>query len=228
MIGIIGAMKIEVEAIRAKTENKETRVVGSIEFVSGTLNGVEIVSAVCGIGKTAAAMCTEAMIVVYKPDIIINTGVGGTLTNELSVCDVAVADCVCQHDYDLTPIGEEPGFVPAVNMVKIPCDPRAVKIISECMENDGVKIKTGPIASGDQFIASREAKDRIVGTFDAIACEMEGASIGQVCRVNNVPFAVVRAISDCADGEASMTYTDFLPKAADAAARMIESAVTKL
>jgi adenosylhomocysteine nucleosidase len=113
-------------------------------------------------------------------------------------------------------------------MVKIPCDPRAVKIISECMENDGVKIKTGPIASGDQFIASREAKDRIVGTFGAIACEMEGASIGQVCRVNNVPFAVVRAISDCADGEASMTYTDFLPKAADAAARMIESAVTKL
>ncbi|MBQ6264593.1 MAG: 5'-methylthioadenosine/adenosylhomocysteine nucleosidase [Clostridia bacterium] len=227
-IGIIGAMEIEIKTIRSKMENKQSSVAGGMEFVSGTLNGTPVVTAVCGIGKVCAAMCAQAMILKYNPSLIINTGVGGTLTDELSVCDIAVADSVCQHDFDLSPVGEVPGMVPAVNTVKIPCDERAVEILTACAkEFEGVRVKTGTIASGDQFIASDETRRRITGTFGAISCEMEGASIGQVCRLNNIPFAIVRAISDSADGKAEMTYTEFLPLAADNAAKMIEYIVTK-
>ena len=228
VIGIIGAMEIEIKTIRSKMENKQSSVAGGMEFVSGTLNGTEVVTAVCGIGKVCAAMCTQAMILKYKPSLIINTGVGGTLTDELSVCDIAIADYVCQHDFDLTPIGDPPGRIPSVQMVKIPCDTRAVEILNLCAEGfDGIKVRTGTIASGDQFIASNEARKRIIDTFGAISCEMEGASIGQVCRLNDTPFAIVRAISDSADGKAEMTYTEFLPIAADNAAKMIEYIVEK-
>ncbi|MBR3439120.1 MAG: 5'-methylthioadenosine/adenosylhomocysteine nucleosidase [Clostridia bacterium] len=228
MTGIIGAMEIEIKTIRSKMENKQSSFAGGIEFVSGTLNGNEVVTAVCGIGKVCAAMCTQAMIMKYKPSLIINTGVGGTLTDELSVCDIAIADCVCQHDFDLTPIGEVPGKIPAVDTVKIPCDERAVEILTLCAEQfDGIKVKTGTIASGDQFIASDDQRRRIVDTFGAISCEMEGAAIGQVSRLNDIPFAIVRAISDSADGSAEMTYNEFLPIAADNAAKMIEFIVAK-
>ena len=223
MLGIIGAMEIEIKTIRSKMQNKKSDFAGGIEFVSGTLNGTEVVTAVCGIGKVCAAMCTQAMVLKYKPSLIMNTGVGGTLTNELGVCDIAVADSVCQHDFDLSPIGDPPGRIPAVEAVKTPCDQKAVKILEECAERlDGIKTKTGTIASGDQFIADDAQRHRITELFGAISCEMEGGAIGQVCRLNGTPFAIVRAISDSADGSAEMSYNEFLPIAADNAAKMIE------
>ena len=228
MIGIIGAMEIEIKTIRSKMEGKQSSTAGGMEFVSGTLNGTPVVTAVCGIGKVCAAMCTQAMVINYKPSLIINTGVGGTLTDELSVCDICVADNVCQHDFDLTSIGSPAGEIPAINAVKIPCDARAVEILTECAKQfDGIKVKTGTVASGDQFIAGDAQRQRIIDLFGASACEMEGGSIGQVCRLNNIPFAVVRAISDSADGSAEMSYNEFLPLAADNAAKMIEDIVAK-
>ena len=228
MIGIIGAMEIEIKTIRSKMENKQSSVAGGIEFVSGTLNGRDVVTAVCGIGKVCAAMCTQAMILKYKPSLIINTGVAGTLTTDLSVTDICVADYVCQHDFDTSPIGDPPGQICALNMIKIPCDERAVEILLDCgRQLDGVKVLTGTVASGDQFIAGDAQRQRIIDLFGASACEMEGGSIGQVCRLNNIPFAVVRAISDSADGSAEMSYNEFLPLAADNAAKMIEDIVAK-
>lgn len=222
MIGIIGAMQIEVETIRSKMENKVSRTVSDMEFVSGTYEGKETVTAVCGIGKVAAAMCAEAMILTYLPELIVNTGVGGTLTPELSVGDVAIAENVCQHDMDTTPIGDPPGFISGPNIVKMPTDEKTVNALMSCAEGLGLKAVKGTIASGDQFIHSKEQKEHIVSLFGGIACEMEGAAIGHVCYVNKVPFAVVRAISDCADGESPMTYAEFLPIAADNAAKMLD------
>ena len=223
MIGIIGAMKIEISAIRELMQDTETKALGGIEFVSGTLHGRQIVTAVCGIGKVAAAMCAQAMILGYSPELIVNTGVGGTLTKDLSVGDIAVAESVVQHDMDTSPLGDEVGFISGINVINIPCDAKAVAKLIECAADfEDVKTLKGVIASGDQFIADAGKKDFIAGNFSAIACEMEGAAIGQVCYTNGVPFAVVRAISDSADEEAHMSYAQFLPAAAANAAKMIE------
>lgn len=225
MIGIIGAMKIEIEQIRAKTENPESVTISGVEYVAGTLNGKKIVTAVCGIGKVAAAMCAQTMILRFAPELIINTGVGGTLTDRLGVGDVAIACDVVQHDMDTTAIGDAPGFISGISVVKMPCDRGTVEVLQKCAAELSISSVVGTIASGDQFISSPSQKARIVSLFDAVACEMEGAAIGQVCFTNSVPFAVVRAISDCADGSAPVSYTEFLPAAASNAAKMIEFTV---
>ena len=151
MIGIIAAMNVEMESLRSYIQNPVTETISGITFVSGTLEGSEVVTAVCGIGKVFAAMCAQTMILRYKPD---------------------------------------------------------------CTQ-------TGVIASGDQFISSSERKSAIVETFGAIACEMEGASIGQVCYVNRVPFCVLRAISDSADGSSHMDYPTFVGMAAEQSVKLL-------
>ncbi len=223
MIGVIGAMHIEVETIKSIMENKTAEKIGGIEFVKGTLHGREIVIAVCGIGKVAAAMCTQIMILKYSPECIINTGVGGSLSTSLAIGDIAVAESLVQHDMDTSPLGDPVGLISGLNMVNIPADKRVAEVLLKGIETlDNVKGMTGVIASGDQFIASDEKKKFITDNFGAIVCEMEGASIAQVCFSNGVPFGVVRAVSDCADGSSHMDYGEFLPVAAANAAKLIE------
>lgn len=226
MIGIIGAMHIEVETVKSLMENKVSETVSGMEFVSGTLFGRKIVVAVCGIGKVAAAMCAQTMILKYSPECIINTGVGGSLDPELHICDVVIAESLVQHDMDTSPLGDPVGLISGINIVNIPCDDRVTAALLKAAEAlDGVRTAAGVIASGDQFIASAEAKKRIVDRFGARVCEMEGAAIAQVCYINFVPFAIVRAVSDCADGSSHMAYEEFLPNAAATAARLIEGFV---
>ncbi|MBQ4626333.1 MAG: 5'-methylthioadenosine/adenosylhomocysteine nucleosidase [Clostridia bacterium] len=223
MIGIIGAMRIEVETIKSLMENKQSQTVSGVEYVSGTLHGKEIVVAVCGIGKVAAAMCAQTMILKYSPDAIINTGVGGSLSEKLNICDVAIAESLVQHDMDTSPLGDPVGLISGINIINIPCDTAVVGKLEKCVEAlGGIKAVRGVIASGDQFIADGAKKDYIKSNFDAIVCEMEGASIAQVCYTNGVPFGVVRAVSDCADGSSHMDYGEFLPVAAANAAKLIE------
>lgn len=223
MIGIIGAMRIEVETIKSLMENKEAQTVSGVEYVSGTLHGKDIVVAVCGIGKVAAAMCAQTMILKYSPEAIINTGVGGSLSEKLNICDVAIAESLVQHDMDTSPLGDPVGLISGINIVNIPCDGAVVEKLEKCVEAlGGIKAVRGVIASGDQFIADSTKKDYIRSNFDAIVCEMEGASIAQVCYINGVPFGVVRAVSDCADGSSHMDYGEFLPVAAANAAKLIE------
>lgn len=223
MIGIIGAMRIEVETIKSLMEGKRSETVSGMEFVSGTLHGREIVVAVCGIGKVAAAMCAQTMILKYSPECIVNTGVGGSLDPELDICDVVVAESLVQHDMDTSPLGDPVGLISGINIVNIPCDGGVVAALLKAADAlGGVRTATGIIASGDQFIADAESKKRIVDLFGAKVCEMEGAAIAQVCYINAVPFAIVRAVSDCADGSSHMAYAEFLPNAAATAARIIE------
>ena len=223
MTGIIGAMHVEVETIKSLMENKTAEKIGGVEFVKGTLHGKDIVIAVCGIGKVAAAMCTQIMILKYSPDRIINTGVGGSLSTKLAIGDIAVAESLVQHDLDTSPLGDPIGLISGLNMVNIPADKAVADLLLEGIKTlENVKGLSGVIASGDQFIASNEKKKFITENFNAIVCEMEGASIAQVCYSNGVPFGVVRAVSDCADGSSHMDYGEFLPVAAANAAKLIE------
>lgn len=215
MIGIIGAMGIEVRALADLLENKKTETISGVEFMSGKIFGKDAVLAVCGIGKVFAAICAQTMILKYNPDVIINTGVAGTLTDKLSIGDIAIADSVVQHDMDTSPLGDPVGLLSGINIVKIPTDNDTAAKIQGCVNELGVNHQIGTIASGDQFLASKEVKERIVGNFGAIAGEMEGGAIGHVCYVNNKPFCVLRAISDCADGSGAENYMEFLGKAAE-------------
>lgn len=220
MIGIIGAMSVEIEGIQARIEQAETRVIGGNTFISGMLCGQKVVAAKCGIGKVNAAICTQTMILTYQPDLIINSGVGGSLSKDLTFGDIAIAKNLVQHDVDTSALGDPVGLVSTINKIYFECDPRAVELIHEIVSDmDGVSGVIGTIASGDQFIGSGSRKDWITEQFNAIACEMEGGAIAQVCDVANVKCAVIRAISDNADDESHMDYGQFVQMAA---ARSIE------
>lgn len=221
-IGIIGAMQIEVEALCAAMENTETETVGNMTFVYGDLCGKRVVCAKCGIGKVFAAMCAQTMILKYAPDCIINSGVAGTLSDQLSIGQIALAEQVVQHDMDTSPIGDPVGLISGINIIYIPSDPAVTDGLAAAVAAEGVPYKRGTIASGDQFICHTSDKTRIKGSFEAegkpvIACEMEGAAIGQVCYVNSVPYGILRAISDGGDEQAFADYPTFLAAAAETA-----------
>lgn len=215
MIGIIAAMDVEMNSLRSYMENTETEVISGIRFVRGSLEGKDVVTAVCGIGKVFAALCAQTMILHYQPQCIINTGVAGTLTDALTIGSIAVSSAVVQHDMDTSALGDPVGLISGINKVELPADRLLSGQLSACAKVMGVKTATGVIASGDQFVASAERKAFIVEHFKAIACEMEGAAIGQVCHVNKVPFCVLRAISDSADGSSHMDYPTFVQMAAE-------------
>ena len=215
MIGIIAAMDVEMKSLRSYMENTETEVISGIRFVRGTLEGKDVVTAVCGIGKVFAALCAQTMILHYQPRCIINTGVAGTLTDALTIGSIAVSSAVVQHDMDTSPLGDPVGLISGINKVELPADRLLTGQLSACAKVMGIKTATGVIASGDQFVASVERKAFIVEHFKAIACEMEGAAVGQVCYVNKVPFCVLRAISDSADGSSHMDYPTFVQMAAE-------------
>ena len=221
MIGIIAAMNVEMESLRSHIENPVTETVGGVTYVSGRLEGQEVVTAVCGVGKVFAALCAQAMILRYRPECIINTGVAGTLTDRLSVGDIAVSTGVVQHDMDTSPIGDPLGLISGINKVVLPADEALAKKLTACASALGIKTLPGIVASGDQFVASAARKAFIVGQFDAIACEMEGAAVGQACYVNGVPFCVLRAISDSADGSSHMDYPAFARLAAEQSVRLL-------
>ena len=215
MIGIIAAMNVEMEGLRAHMENPVSETVSGVTFVRGTIAGREVVTAVCGIGKVFAALCAQTMILRYAPEAVINTGVAGTLTDELTIGNLAVSSCVVQHDMDTSAIGDPVGLISGINKIEIPADRTLIRRLCAAAQAIGVRALTGCIASGDQFVASPGRKTFITDTFSAIACEMEGAAVGQVCYVNQVPFCVLRAISDSADGSSHMDYPTFVQMAAE-------------
>ncbi|MCD7709676.1 MAG: 5'-methylthioadenosine/adenosylhomocysteine nucleosidase [Clostridiales bacterium] len=211
-IGIIGAMQMEVDALKEQMEDASTEVVSGVTYVSGTVEGRDVVAAVCGIGKVFAAICAEAMILTYKVDCIVNIGVAGTLCPELGVMDVAVADKVVQHDMNTSALGDPIGLISGLDMVFIPSDGQMQKLLCSCLSDKGIRHKVGTIVTGDLFVNDRKQREKLYERFGGIAAEMEGGSIGHVCYVNHVPFAVLRAISDSEGG--AMDYETFAEKAA--------------
>lgn len=212
LIGIIGAMDIEVDAIIGSMQDVQEKVISSVRYVKGKLFNKDVVVAKCGIGKVFAAICAQTMIIEFKPSVIINTGVAGSLVNGFNVLDVAIATSVVQHDMDTSAIGDPVGLISGINVINIDACTEVSDALKSASMNVKCNVKEGVIASGDKFIADAGEKKVINERFGAIACEMEGAAIGHVCYVNSVPFGVLRTISD-GDG-AQMDYMTFAPKAA--------------
>lgn len=222
MIGIIGAMDVEIEAIRSLMKDRQDVTISGVRYSEGTLRGVPCVVAVCGIGKVFAAICAQTMILTWKPDLLLNIGVAGSLSTGLSVGNIAIASCVVQHDMDTSILGDPVGMLSGINLIKLPADVDASAKLAEAAVACGLTVETGVIVSGDQFIGDHDKKEWLRSTFGAIACEMEGAAIGHVAFVNNVPFAVLRAISDSYDTEApQMDYETFKQMAAGNSIRVL-------
>lgn len=213
-IGIIGAMELEVEALKAMMDSARIERISSVDFYSGKINGVDTVVAVAGIGKVNAAVCAQTMILKYSPDLLINVGVAGGLDGDFLIGDIAVADTVAEHDMDTTVTGDPAGFISGIDRVYMDCDKNVADLMEKAAKAVGLNVKRGVIASGDQFISSQEQRDKIIKDFGAIAAEMEGASIGHVCVMNGVPFGVLRAISDGANSDSVMDYPIFAKMAA--------------
>ncbi len=214
MIGIIGAMDIEVNKFKEQMLDVSTETISGTEFVCGTLWGNPTVVAVSGIGKVNAAICTQTMILRYSPEFIINSGVAGGLDPTLNICDTVIANSVVQHDMDTSPLGDPVGYISGLDIVDIPTDALLSEKLLTSANECGIHSIMGKIVSGDQFINSSKKKNYFVDTFGASACEMEAAAIGHVCYKNQVPFAILRSISDSADDESNMAYPEFVAKAA--------------
>lgn len=220
-IGIIGAIEQEVEGLKAIMENTKIETVSSVEFCSGKINGADTVVAAAGVGKVNAAVCAQSMILTYSPDVIINVGAAGGLSPRLEIGDIAVASSVVEHDMDTTPIGDPRGLISGIDKVYMECDKNIAALMENAAKSIGLNSEMGVIASGDQFISSQEQRDFIIGEFNAIAAEMEGASIGHVCTMNNIPFGVLRAISDGANSDSVMDYPTFAKLAAENSVKII-------
>ena len=227
-VGVIGAMKAEIDMLKPRLTNGGTVTVSGIEFVYGELFGMNLVAAVCGIGKVFAAVCAEAMIVTFKPDRVINAGVGGSLTDKLDIGDAGIATAVVQHDMDTTPLGDPKGLISGINKVYFECDERCVALLSQAAEEHGIRCEKGVIASGDCFVNSSAKRDELREEFSAIMCEMESGAIGHVCYINEVPFGVLRTVSDNGDDESHNDYAQSLAKAAAAEQEILLSFLEKL
>ena len=214
MIGIIGALDIELARLIGAMREPAHREISGVPFTCGKLLGTDVVIARAGVGKVNAAVCAQTMALIYEPELIINSGVSGALSPKLRVGDVVIGTDVVQHDVDTTALGDEPGFVSTVDRLSFPLDNFASTAIAAAAEELGIRAVRGRIASGDQFVASTERKEEIVRLFSAVTCEMEAGAIAHVCFLNRIPCAVIRSISDGGNEEAPMSYEEFLPLAA--------------
>ena len=208
IIGIIGAMAVEVETIIAQLEGDRPTHVSGMTFHEGILAGRRVVVVQCGIGKVNAAMCAQTLIDRFGANEVINTGVAGALDPSLSVGDLVVSTDLVHHDADVTGLGYEPGMVPGMESLSFTANEHLrVAVISAAKQvTPEITVLEGRIASGDQFVSTQDLKDHIFLTFGALCCEMEGAAIAHVCARNEVPFVVVRTISDNADNTSTYAY----------------------
>lgn len=226
MIGIIGAMRPEVGGLIERMANLRKERVGGFDFAVGRFGACDVVVAQCGVGKVNAAVCTQTLLLTYRPEAVVNTGVAGSLSPELGILDVAVATDVVQHDYDTTGLGEPAGALSLNGRLveALPCDAALRQRLLDAARRAGVRAVPARIASGDQFVTEAGHKRRIVETFGAAACEMEGGAIAQACYLSETPCAILRAISDSTDGQHSMEYAEFLPRAVENTLKILAEA----
>lgn len=229
-IGVIGAMADEVGQLKELLGDVRTTTHIGIAFHEGTLAGRPVVLCQCGIGKVAAGACAALMIDVFDVGAVINSGVGGSLDASIDIGDLVVSTETVEYDLDVTALGYEPGHVPQLDVTYYPASRELVDHVVRAAHEvaPDIQVFEGRIASGDRFVAAHEDKDAIVEAHHALCCEMEGAAIGHVCHVAQVPYVVIRAISDKADGSAHLDYPTFERRAADVCAkvtvRMVEMA----
>ena len=222
-IGIIGAMDDEVSALKNAMDLDRKETVAGTEFFVGTIKGCNVVIVQSGMGKVNAGTCAQLLITKFNARAVINTGVAGSLDNVLNIEDFVVSVDAVQHDFDVSPIGFVKGEIPYTGKYAFEADAdlraKAVDAITKSCPD--VTVHQGRVCSGDQFISSSAQKDAITAQFGGLCCEMEGAAMAQICYLNDVPFVIIRAISDKADGSAEEDYDTFVKKAAQRSAAAV-------
>ena len=220
-LGIIGAMDVEVVQLKEHMENKTVAVHARSEYCEGTLAGCPAVVVQCGVGKVNAALCAQILVSVYGVTHIVNTGIAGSLSADLDIGDLVVSVDAIHHDFDLRCWDRPIGQVPGMDVTAFPADETLGKLALAAAEsvNPGHN-RMGRVASGDQFICSKEQKERIIAETGALCAEMEGAAIAHAAYRNGVPFVILRAISDKADDSAEMDYPTFEALAAQRCAQV--------
>lgn len=209
-LGIIGAMREEVETLVDKLEDVKTQVHAWSTYYEGKLEGCDVVVVQCGVGKVNAAMCAQILCSCYGVTQLVNTGIAGSLCAELDIGDLVVSKDAMYHDVDCNAFGYPSGKVPGMDVIAFPADEKLMKAAFAAAEavNPG-HTKVGRVASGDQFVASKELKEKIISLTQGLCTEMEGAAIAQTAYRNGIPYVILRAISDKADDSAEMDYPTF-------------------
>lgn len=223
MTGLIGAIPEEITHLVAALTDAVTETHLGMTFYRGVLAGEPVVITRAGVGKVNAALAAGAMALLYHPDRLINTGVAGALAGDLKRGDVVVATSLVEYDMDTTPFGEPRGLlqIRGQELVELPADGETVAALTRAAGTCGETPRTGMIATGDRFVAGADAKAAILSYFPALACEMEGAAIAHAAYAAGVPVAVLRVISDSADGSAQLDYPTFAAIAAEKCQRIV-------
>lgn len=229
-IGIIGAMESEVSHLKGRITESQTETISGMEFCSGKLGAVEVVVVKCGIGKVNAATCAQTLALHYGVTQIINTGVAGSLDAHIGIGDLVVSTDAVQHDVDIVALGYPLGMISGMKSLAFEADSdlRAATCAIAREVAPEVQVHEGRIASGDQFVTTTDQRDHIVQTFGALCCEMEGASIAQVATLSDIPFVIIRAISDNADETSTLDYPTFEKRAARISAHIVEALVARM
>ena len=229
-VGIIGAMDKEVAGLKSELKEVKIKNIGGIEFYSGTLQGKDVVVLKSGVGKVNSAMATDILIREFNADKIIFTGVAGAVNNKLNVGDVVISTDLVEHDFDTTAFGDKPGDVPGSDNGKFYADKSLILLAETSAQKVLGKghVFKGTIATGDQFIADKQKVKNLEDIFGAWAVEMEGASVAHVATLYKVPFVIIRAISDKADGSAHVTYDEFSDKAAQNSIKIVNDMLKKM
>ncbi|MEG2289025.1 MAG: 5'-methylthioadenosine/adenosylhomocysteine nucleosidase [Clostridium sp.] len=218
-IGIIGAMDVEIELIKSKVNIIEEIIYAGVKFYLGKYKNLSIVICSCGVGKVNAASCTQVLITKFNVTEIINTGIAGSLNTNVQICDVVISDNVTYHDVrkrqmkSLFPFQEE--FKSCESLKDM-----AVKAydISDLKKHN---YHIGRIVTGESFVSDNEVKNVIIEEYNPLCVEMEGGAIGHVAHINNIPFLIIRSISDNADENATESYDNFESIAADNSAKLV-------
>ena len=230
MIGIIGAMEEEVAVLKEEMSIEETLEYASMQFCKGTLCGREVVIVRSGIGKVNAALCAQVLVDKFDVDVIMNTGIAGSLDASIDIGDMVISTDLVEHDMDATIFGDPLGQVPRMDTFAFPADQALVEkaVLANEEANPDIRTFTGRIVSGDQFVSSAEVKEKLVKHFGAKCTEMEGAAIAHAAYLNGVSCVIIRAISDKADNSATMDYPVFEKQAIAHSVRLVRNLLPRI
>ena len=229
-IGIIGAMELEVDALKAAMEVKNTVTRAGMEFKEGTLNGADVVVVRSGIGKVNAGICVQILADDYQVDAVINTGIAGSLKAEINIGDIVLSTDTMYHDMDATEFGYPIGQVPRMDVHAFPADETLRKLAKTACEkvNPEISVFEGRVVSGDQFVADKALKNQIIERTNGWCTEMEGTAVGQAAHLNKIPYLIIRAISDKADDSAQVDYPTFERQAILHSVKLVEELLLML
>ena len=230
VIGIIGAMDVEVNSLKEAAKITKTTAVAGMEFCEGTLGAKRVVIVKCGMGKVNAGICANTLIADFHCGKIINTGVAGSLDNRIEIGDIVVSTDAVQHDFDASYLGFEKGEIPYTGLYAFQADEamRASAVRSVQRSAPEIHVFEGRVCSGDQFISEKEQREKILSDFGGMCCEMEGAAIAQACYLNDTPFIIIRAISDKPDETEFVDYKIFEAQAAARCAKIVRDLIETL